>query len=268
MYQERKSWWQKKGFYASTCVALVAVMALGAVFFRQEKENSSEKMLAKIESEVPDKQDSTAVEKQDSLETNARVTPVPAATAAPTEEPVKEEEFAEVSEQKEDEQAEAERKAKVKKAAKKQAAAVSAKLKKTFSAERGLLWPVKGKVLMKYSMDKTVYYKTLAQYRYNPGMLIAADEGTKVKAAADGTVTEVAKDDDYGTVIKMDLGSSYTVTYGQVEGVKVKKGDTVKEGDVIATIAEPTKYFGDEGPHLYLQVNQKKDTVDPLLLLR
>ncbi|MBR1742126.1 MAG: M23 family metallopeptidase [Lachnospiraceae bacterium] len=125
-----------------------------------------------------------------------------------------------------------------------------------------------GEVLLKYSMDKTVYFQTLAQYKYNPGILIRAEAGTEVKAAADGKVTAVSEDDDHGTVIQMDLGNDYMVTYGQVTDVKVKAGDEVKEGDVIAKVSEPTKYFSEEGTHLYFQVNQGKNTVDPMLLLR
>ena len=34
-----------------------------------------------------------------------------------------------------------------------------------FDQEAGLLWPVNGEVLMEYSADKVVYFKTLAQYR-------------------------------------------------------------------------------------------------------
>ena len=37
-----------------------------------------------------------------------------------------------------------------------------------FGEDSQLLWPVDGNVLMSYSMDKTVYFSTLDQYRYNP----------------------------------------------------------------------------------------------------
>lgn len=39
-----------------------------------------------------------------------------------------------------------------------------------FGEDSQLLWPVDGNVLMSYSMDKTVYFSTLDQYRYNPAM--------------------------------------------------------------------------------------------------
>ena len=47
-----------------------------------------------------------------------------------------------------------------------------------------LSWPVEGEVILPFSMDRSVYFKTLAQYQYNPAMLIGAEEGTEVFAAA------------------------------------------------------------------------------------
>ena len=272
MLEEEKSWWKKKGFYACACVMLIGVMAVGAVAFRNAKLKNSEKILAEIEKEIPEtKADSKPENSEDktSLAASAGVTPMPAANAEldgkMEEEREKQEE---VRKKQEEEKKERERKEKIAKAARKEAAAVAAKISHSFDEEKGLLWPVKGEVALKYSMDKTVYFKTLAQYKYNPGLLIGAAVGSDVKAAADGKVTEVKTDDDHGTIIKMDLGNDYMVTYGQVTDVKVKAGDEVKEGDIIAKVSEPTKYFSEEGAHLYFQVNQGKDTVDPMLLLR
>lgn len=261
MLEEEKSWWKRKGFYTCACVMLIGVMAVGAVAFRNAKLKNSRDMLAKIEKEIPEKSE------QESVAANANVTPVPTVepTIAPTVEPNVE---ANVENKMAEERKESERKEKIKKAARKQAAAVSAQVKHTFDEEKGLLWPVSGEVILKYSMDKTVYFKTLAQYKYNPGLLIAAEPGMDVKAAADGKVTEVGKEDDHGVVVKMDLGNGYMVMYGQLADVKVKSGDEVKEGEVFAKVGEPVKYFAEEGTHLYFQVNQGKQTVDPMLLLR
>ena len=74
--------------------------------------------------------------------------------------------------------------------------------------------------------------------------------------------------DDYGKTIKLDIGDSYSLLYGQIKDVKVKEGDEVKVGQVITKVAKPTKYYADEGIHLYFQVSDGKDTVDPLLLLQ
>ena len=40
-----------------------------------------------------------------------------------------------------------------------------------------LLGLVSGTVLMNYSMDKTVYFATLDQYKYNPALVISGAEG-------------------------------------------------------------------------------------------
>ena len=44
-------------------------------------------------------------------------------------------------------------------------------MNRNFGEDSQLLWPVDGNVLMSYSMDKTVYFSTLDQYRYNPAMI-------------------------------------------------------------------------------------------------
>ena len=86
-------------------------------------------------------------------------------------------------------------------------------------------------------------------------------------ASAAGTVTEISKDDITGTMITTDIGSNYKVTYGQLTNLKVKKGDEVKEGQLLGMVAAPTKYFSEEGSNLFFQVKENGKAVDPLLLL-
>lgn len=137
-----------------------------------------------------------------------------------------------------------------------------------FDQEAGLLWPVQGDVLMEYSADRVVYFKTLAQYRTNPALVIGAEIGTDVKASADGVVTEVATSEETGRTVTMSIGDDFTVSYGQLQDVNVSQGDTVSEGQVIGKIAKPSKYYAEEGSNLYFQVKEKKKTVNPMLLLR
>ena len=62
-----------------------------------------------------------------------------------------------------------------------------------------LQWPVKGEVLMKYSGDKVVYFKTLAEYRVNESLVIAAKAGTQVKTASRGKVTQIVDSEETGS---------------------------------------------------------------------
>lgn len=60
-----------------------------------------------------------------------------------------------------------------------------------FDADTGLMWPMEGNVILDYSMDSTVYFATLDQYKYNPAVIIAGDVNSKVYAVARGKVTGI-----------------------------------------------------------------------------
>jgi murein DD-endopeptidase MepM/ murein hydrolase activator NlpD len=137
-----------------------------------------------------------------------------------------------------------------------------------FDEEAGLAWPVSGNVILNYSDSNTIYFPTLACYKCNPAIIISADEGAKVKSAAKGVVTNIFENEETGKTIQMSIGGDYTLTYGQLKDLTVKKGDVVKEGQVIASIAKPSKYYVEEGDNLYFKVEQKDKTVNPMYLLK
>jgi len=134
----------------------------------------------------------------------------------------------------------------------------------SFSPQEGLVWPIVGKVLINYSMDKTVYFPTLAQYKYNPAIMIQAAEGENIAAAADGRVSGIYYDAQYGNCVSVDLGSGYELTYGQLGNIELKEGDYMEVGDVIGTVAAPTKYFSVEGTNVYFKLTLNGEPVDPL----
>ncbi len=133
-----------------------------------------------------------------------------------------------------------------------------------FSAANELLWPVDGNVILSYSMDQTVYFSTLDQYKYNPAIIIGGEVGMEVLASADGEITSIEVDAQTGTTITMKLGDSYELVYGQVKEVTVHQGDRVDKGDVLGYLSEPTKYYSVEGPNLYFQVLKDGEPVNPL----
>lgn len=269
MLEEKESFWKKKGFYTSVCVMLVGVMAVGAITYRKlnAPQNSDNKLLANIATEVPaaTKTPETDKKKQEAAQVNAPV-------SKNTSNKKSQDKTKKVKDDKKKTLAQSQKKntdAKPQKPKKtQQVSANTNRVKHTFNEETGLLWPVKGDVILKYSMNNSVYFKTLAQYRCNPGIMISAKVGKQVKAAADCRVTKVEKSDELGTVVTTDIGNKYTVSYGQLDNISVTKGDELKEGDIIGTVAKPTKYYTEEGSNLYFQVKESGNTVDPLLLLR
>lgn len=136
-----------------------------------------------------------------------------------------------------------------------------------FKEEDGLVWPIVGDVLINYSMDKTVYFPTLQQYKYNPAIVIAANQGESITAAADGRVTSVGYDPILGNMVVMDLGNGYELTYGQLENITVSEGSYVSVGDGIGTVASPTRYYSVEGSNVYFKLTKDGEPINPMTKL-
>lgn len=134
-------------------------------------------------------------------------------------------------------------------------------------SNQGLTWPITGDILITYSMDQPVYFSTLGQYKCNPALIIAGTEGSNVVSACDCTITDVKRSEETGLTITAKSGN-YTYIYGQLANPKVSKGDSIKEGDTIATLSAPTKSYSMEGCNLYFQVKDDGSSVNPLLLLK
>lgn len=118
-------------------------------------------------------------------------------------------------------------------------------------SEKGFMWPVPG------SNDVSKQYSSELKY-----ISIAAPFGTKVVAAADGTVTETGKNDYDTPFVTVDFGNGYVFTYSALVS-SLKKGDKVKQGDELGFIGK----YG-TGPHLSLEVKKDGTKIDPLTVIK
>lgn len=137
-----------------------------------------------------------------------------------------------------------------------------------FDTDKGLLWPLKGDVIMQYSVDAVKYNATLEQFRTNPAIVIKANVGDNVLSAAKGIVSTITNEDETGLTVTVSIGSGYTLVYGQLQDLTVDVGDTILEGDILGTIENPSKYYVVEGSNLYFQVLKDNVDMNPMLLLR
>lgn len=125
-------------------------------------------------------------------------------------------------------------------------------------------YPLEGEVLLPYSIDHAIYDPTLEQYHTHAAISLSAEKGTAVQAAADGRVKEVTADEERGTVIVLEHADGWLTTYGQLEDtVKVKEGESVKQGQTIALVDTPTKYGAALGTHLEFAMEQNGTPADP-----
>jgi murein DD-endopeptidase MepM/ murein hydrolase activator NlpD len=97
------------------------------------------------------------------------------------------------------------------------------------------------------------------------GLDFAADEGTKIKAMLDGTVTLAESDLFYtgGTLI-FDHGHGISTLYMHMKKIFVKKGQKVKQGDIIGTVGSTGRATG---AHLDVRLNWFGTRLDPATVL-
>ena len=97
------------------------------------------------------------------------------------------------------------------------------------------------------------------------GIDFAAKEGTKIKAMLDGTATMVQADLFYtgGTLI-FDHGHGISTLYMHMQKIYVKKGQKVKQGEIIGTVGSTGR---STGAHLDVRLNWFGTRLDPMTVL-
>jgi len=97
------------------------------------------------------------------------------------------------------------------------------------------------------------------------GLDFAANAGTKIQAMLDGTVTLAEPDLFYtgGTLI-FDHGHGISTLYMHMEKILVKKGQKVKQGDIIGTVGSTGRATG---AHLDVRLNWFQTRLDPATAL-
>lgn len=84
--------------------------------------------------------------------------------------------------------------------------------------------------------------------------------GTQVKSAITGTVVEVKKNNaSFGNFVRVK-NSDIVTTYAHCSTIKVKEGDKVKQGDIVALSGNTGKT---SGPHLHFEVSKDGRLINP-----
>ena len=125
--------------------------------------------------------------------------------------------------------------------------------------------PVSGSTVAVYSMDALTYNQTTRDWRVHNGIDIAAQAGTPVCAAADGTVYTVYDDETMGMTVVISHGGGYSTRYSSLsQEVSVKAGDTVAAGQAIGKVDNTALLETAIGDHLHFAVSCNGKTVDPV----
>ena len=117
-------------------------------------------------------------------------------------------------------------------------------------------WPMRGKIIAAYGSQGG---------QKSDGIDIATEKGAPVKAADGGTVVYAGNEvRGMGNLLLVSHANGYITAYGYNDELLVKKGDTVKKGQVIAKAGASG---GTADPRLHFEVRHSGKTIDPTTVL-
>ncbi len=124
------------------------------------------------------------------------------------------------------------------------------------AATGAFLMPTRGSISSRYGMRNG---------RMHRGLDIAARTGTPIKAADGGKVVYTGRKGAYGNLVEIDHGNGYITRYAHCNTIKVKKGDRVYKGQVIATVGNTGR---STGSHLHFEVLKNGRNQNPANYVR
>ena len=120
-------------------------------------------------------------------------------------------------------------------------------------AEAGFRWPARGRVILGFG-DKNGVKST--------GINISLPQGTPIKAAEAGVVAYAGSEvKGFGNLVMIRHSDGWVSVYGNASEIKVKRGDEIKRGQVIALSGQS----GDvSAPQLHFELRKGSVPVDPV----
>ncbi len=117
--------------------------------------------------------------------------------------------------------------------------------------------PLTGVIAKNFSTEVPVYSLTMDDYRTHCGIDIAAELGVPVRAAAEGTVTEVWEDPMMGKCLRITHPGGAVSIYKNLAPevpTEITTGAAVQAGDIIGSVGETALVELAEAPHLHYEL--------------
>jgi hypothetical protein len=127
---------------------------------------------------------------------------------------------------------------------------------------RGIVLPAVGPITSRFSRSR--WHPILGIFRPHKGVDVAAVYGSNISAPAAGRVVFVGRKLGDGLMVELDHGNGVTSRYAHCSAVKVRVGDFVSFGDVIAAVGSSGL---STAPHVHFEVRVRGEPVDPLKYL-
>ena len=128
---------------------------------------------------------------------------------------------------------------------------------KSLLASTPSIWPVRGWVTSGFGYRISPFTGRRALHS---GLDIATRKGALIVTPADGVVTRVASEYDFGKFVVIDHGYGVSTRYGHNSRILVRPGQRVRRGEPIARVGNTGR---STGPHLHYEVRQNGVPVNP-----
>jgi len=96
--------------------------------------------------------------------------------------------------------------------------------------------------------------------KFHTGIDISAPSGSRIIAAAKGTVILAGWYGAYGNAVVIDHGGGITTLYGHMSSIGVNVGANLAKGDYVGAVGSTGL---STGPHLHFEVSSNGDVVSP-----
>ena len=126
--------------------------------------------------------------------------------------------------------------------------------KKTQNYKQNFIWPLKGKVLLKYGSNTPGFF--------NDGINIGSKSGDEVVASNDGEIVYSGNEiPGYGNLVLIKHSKNWITAYAHLKKIYKKKGTIVEKGESIGSVGNSGNV---KSPQLHFEIRRGKDAVDPL----
>ncbi|MBE3520178.1 MAG: peptidoglycan DD-metalloendopeptidase family protein [Firmicutes bacterium] len=124
------------------------------------------------------------------------------------------------------------------------------------------IWPTRGNVTSNFGWRR---HPITGRYEFHPALDIAAPYGTPIVATADGWVEFAGYRSGYGRTVVINHGYGIKTLYAHCSTIKVRYGQNVVRGQLIATVGDSGTATG---PHLHYEIHVSGVAVNPFKYLK
>jgi murein DD-endopeptidase MepM/ murein hydrolase activator NlpD len=123
------------------------------------------------------------------------------------------------------------------------------------------IWPLAGWLSSGYGSRRDPFDGSAD---FHPGLDIAANKGTPIRATADGTVKAAAYHGNYGNAVLIEHGFGISTRYGHLSRFAVRAGQEIRRGDVLGYVGATGRATS---AHLHYEILLNGQPINPLRLL-